>query len=70
MKMVHILWKINGDLGLVDLGNNLFLTSNLKDRDYIIFRFMDDGRLVSHSEAIYIQILIITKQQLKRSLYG
>lgn len=54
MKMVHILWKIKGDLGLVDLGNNFFLVKlfNPKDRDYIFFRFMDDGRLISHSEAI------------------
>jgi len=52
--MVHILWKIKGDLGLVDLGNNFFLAklSNPKDRDYIFFRFMDDGRLVTHSEAM------------------
>jgi hypothetical protein len=39
--MVHILWKIKGDLGLVDLGNNFFLVklSNPKDRDYIFFLF-------------------------------
>jgi hypothetical protein len=54
MKMVHILWKIKGDLGLVDLGNNFFLAklSNPKDRDYIFLRFMNDGRLVTHSEAM------------------
>jgi hypothetical protein len=39
MKRLHVLWRIQGDLSLVDLGNEFFLEkfSNAEDRDLALF---------------------------------
>ncbi|KAG6764948.1 hypothetical protein POTOM_028962 [Populus tomentosa] len=39
MKRLHVLWRIQGGLSLVDLGNEFFLEkfSNAEDRDFALF---------------------------------